>query len=387
MPVIRWKNQLYRQMLPLFGLRIRDQAHGDLSRKALGELEAIFRRHHVVGAALQLLKDGELGPLVTYGYARLPAEKVKPATIFRAASITKMVTAAGALILAESGLLNLQAPLETYLNTPVRNPRYPGRPVTLEHLLSHTAGLRDSPLYERAFHSPIPLQALLSDPGSFIAAAPGQAFCYSNLGAGMVGSVMERVSGKSLERLMRELVFTPLQMNASYTLKHWQDDALAADIYKVFPAKKAPRFHAAKRFEAAEPLLTADPESHYLLGAGSLFTDAPSLGRFLGMLTGKGSQLLSQQSLAAMRTPKAAYGEKGPFMRHCLGLVLMEDKGLCSARIFGHQGFAYGAAEGAFFREDTGDGLIFLNSGASELRQDHLALVNRDLIACTLGNK
>jgi hypothetical protein len=53
--------------------------------------------------------------------------------------------------------------------------------------------------------------------------------------------------------------------------------------------------------------------------------------------------------------------------------------------LYGHQGFAYGAAQGAFYEESTGNGFVFLNGGASEARRGHLALVNRDLILLILG--
>jgi CubicO group peptidase (beta-lactamase class C family) len=183
---------------------------------------------------------------------------------------------------------------------------------------------------------------------------------------------------------MRELVFEPLGMNASYTLKHWADAALAANIYRVLPARRRPVFDANRRFETADPLLSPDPEHHYLIAAGNLFTDAPSLGKLLCVLAGGGSPLLSPESMALMQTPVADYGRQAPFMRHCLGLALLEDQKLCPGRVFGHQGFAYGAAEGVFYHEGTGNGLVFLGSGASELRRDNLACVNRDLIAWAL---
>ena len=383
MPVTLWKNRLYRWMLPILGLHVLHNSarSDDLPPKALGELEKIFRRHLVVGASVQLIRGGELGPLVTYGNACLASADVVPQTIFRAASITKMVTAVGAMRLIERGVLNMQEPIETYLGFPVRNPLHSDQQITLYQLLSHTSSLCDGPGYEQALHSPISLQTLLSDPKNYIQTAPGEAFRYSNLGAGMVGSVMECATKRSLEALMQELVLEPLGMNASYTLKHWPDAALAANIYRVLPSRRRPVFDAAKRFETADPLLTPDPEHHYLIAAGNLFTDAASLGKLLCVLARGGSPLLSPESMALMQMPVAAYGQHAPFMHHCLGLSLVEDQKLCPGRVFGHQGFAYGAAEGVFYQESTGNGLVFLNSGASELRRDNLACVNRDLIA------
>ena len=61
-------------------------------------------------------------------------------------------------------------------------------------------------------------------------------------------------------------------------------------------------------------------------------------------------------------------------------MLFIRDPALSSGRIVGHQGFAYGCADGAFFEEDTGRILITLNGGASEARQGRLGLLNRDLL-------
>ena len=62
-----------------------------------------------------------------------------------------------------------------------------------------------------------------------------------------------------------------------------------------------------------------------------------------------------------------------------MGLLQLDDKRICSKPLWGHQGFAYGAVNGVFFDED-GNGFVSLNSGASEQRVGHLALINRELI-------
>ncbi len=387
MPVAAWKNRLYRLALPFAGLRVqgRVQSETKIPDNEIMQLETIFRRHHVVGGCLQLIKKGTLGPLITYGYAGLPNELVSADTVFRAASITKMVTAAGAMMLVEKGLLDLDTPVDTYLSFPVRNPHYPEKPITVRQLLSHTSSLWDGPGYDQALHSPTPLSGLVRDPENYLKSAPGEAFRYSNLAAGMVGSIMECVCSKSLESLMQDMVFQPLMMNASYTLKGLSGDKHVANIYRVLPAGTAPLFDAKKRAETADDLKSPSPEYHYLPAAGNLFTDAASLGRFICMMISGRGPLLSVESMKQMRMPVASYGKSAPHTRHCLGLVAVDDPALAAGRLYGHQGFAYGAAEGVFFSEFTGNGFVFLNSGASEARRGHLALVNRDLILWALG--
>ena len=389
MPVIAWKNGLYRLALPLLGLRVRGHAQsGDMpvQEKELRRIEAIFRRRHVVGACLQLIRNGLPGPLVTYGYARLPHEKAAADTVFRAASITKMVTAVGAMMLVEKGILDLYAPVEAYLPFPVRNPRFPDKPILLTHLLSHTSSLWDGPGYGLALRSPIPLSSLAADPRNYMNSLPGAAFRYSNLAAGMVGSIMEQALNRSLEAVMRDMVFIPLGMQATYTLKNLPDPKKAAHIYRVMPAGGGkPLFDPEKRMASADDMQMPAPEYHYLPAAGNLFTDAVSLGKFVGMMARGGSPLLSGESIAKMQTPVSSYGKDAPSAKHCLGLAAVNDPGLHAGILYGHQGFAYGAAEGVFYAASTGNGFAFLNNGASEARCGHLAMVNRDLIRFALS--
>ncbi len=389
MPVTAWKNSMYRLALPFLGLRVKGHAQsGDskIKEKDLEQLETIFRRHHVVGGCLQLIKNGSLGPLVAYGYKRLPNEKVASDTVFRAASITKMVTAVGAMMLAQKGMLDLQAPVEAYLPFPVRNPFFPDKPILVMHLLSHTSSLWDGPGYEKALVSPVPLSTLAADPRNYLNSIPGEVFRYSNLAAGMVGSVMEQVSGRSLEKLMLEMVFEPLGMKSAYTLKTLPNVKQVASIYRVLPQGNGePLFDAEKRIEMADDFNEPSPEYHYLPAAGNLFTDAASLGKLVCMMASGGNPLLFRDSIRKMQTPAASYGKNAPHAKHCLGLIAVNDPALRSGMLYGHQGFAYGAAEGLFYEETTGNGFVFLNSGASEARQGHLALVNRDLIQWALS--
>ncbi len=390
MPVIAWKNSLYRLALPFWGRRVKGYAKsGDtpMEEKELRQLETIFRRRHVVGGCLQIIRNGSMGPLVTYGYARLPDEKVTADTVFRAASISKMVTAAGLMMLCEKGMLDLHAPVEAYLPFPVRNPRFQDVPILVKHLLSHTSSLWDGPGYGQALRSPVPLSSLVADPRNYLNAPPGAAFRYSNLAAGMAGSVMESAAGRSLEDLMRETVFEPLGMKCTYTLKNLPDIKQAAHIYRVLPAGDgSPLFDAEKRLVSADDLRSPSPEHHYLAAAGNLFADAASLGKFVCMMIRGGSPLLSGESILQMQGPVASYDKSAPHARHCLGMMAMEDPSLNTGRLYGHQGFAYGAAEGVFYEESTGNGFVFLNNGASEARRGHLAMVNRDLIHTILSS-
>ena len=81
-----------------------------------------------------------------------------------------------------------------------------------------------------------------------------------------------------------------------------------------------------------------------------------------------------------MRKIHAEYGALSPTLSYGLGLLCIQDAALSSSRIWGHQGFAYGCADGAFWEEETGCLIIFVNGGASEARIGRLGLCNRDVL-------
>ncbi len=84
--------------------------------------------------------------------------------------------------------------------------------------------------------------------------------------------------------------------------------------------------------------------------------------------------------MAEMMRQHASYGAASPGMSYGLGLVLLRDKALSDHLLLGHQGYAYGCADGAFLEADTGRMMIFLNGGCSEARTGRLGLCNRDLL-------
>ena len=106
----------------------------------------------------------------------------------RVASVSKLVMAFGVLALCERGALNLDEDLSVYLGYPVRNPHFKDVPVTLRMLLTHTAAIRDEGNYgTRGMQKGCTLRELLENAENWLNVKPGEAFHYSNLGAGAAG--------------------------------------------------------------------------------------------------------------------------------------------------------------------------------------------------------
>ena len=234
----------------------------------------------------------------------------------------------------------------------------------------------DSNAYFASFQQPVALQELLGGDGAFLPTVPGTVFRYSNLAAGMIGCLLEKRFHQSFEGLAQKLLFEPLGVKATFDLSK-ADAARTADSYRVLPASCG--FHAQSRIAAAKELDAPDPEHHYLLASGSLFLTAPDLAKLTLAAWNGADGFLNAESIAQMQTPLLGWPQKEVCMQHGMGLFKLEDQAVCSRPLWGHQGFAYGAVNGVFFDKE-GNGFACLNSGASEQRLGHLALLNRDLI-------
>lgn len=202
-------------------------------------------------------------------------------TCFRIASVSKLVMAFGVLALCERGALNLDEDLSVYLGYPVRNPHFKDVPVTLRMLLTHTAAIRDEGNYgTRGMQKGCTLRELLENADNWLNVKPGEAFHYSNLGAGAAGVVMERAAEKPLDDIMQDLVFSPLAIRASYDPRRISPRSDLANGYSMrfpLPLLKYNAQALAKR--KPEPF---DPERDYLCAAGRLITDSRGHGRAAG---------------------------------------------------------------------------------------------------------
>lgn len=163
------------------------------------------------GASVEVSQNGRKIFVGSYGLANLEDNvPVTPQTVFKLASITKQFTAAAVLLLAEDGKLRLDDRLDRYV------PELPQAPeVTLYQLLVQTSGLPDyandqnllsTKSVQRSSSAMIELIAALKPPLLF---QPGTQWSYSNSNYVLLGRVVEKVSGQSLETFFRDRLFRP----------------------------------------------------------------------------------------------------------------------------------------------------------------------------------
>jgi CubicO group peptidase (beta-lactamase class C family) len=164
------------------------------------------------GVSAMLLQDGVVQFATAFGLADVERKTpATPATNYRLASVSKQFTAMSILLLVADGCLALDDPLaQFFVGAPAR-----WRHVTLLHLLTHTAGLRD---YEDLIPSdttaPLCDQDVLElvRPHADGYHAPGTAFRYSNTGYCLLALIVAQVANQPFAAFLRTRIFAPLAM-------------------------------------------------------------------------------------------------------------------------------------------------------------------------------
>jgi CubicO group peptidase (beta-lactamase class C family) len=173
---------------------------------------------HIAGATIAIVKEGRLFFARGYGDADRQAGKRVSAetTLFRIGSVSKLFTWTAVMQLAEQGKVDLHADVNTYLKTFHLPATYP-KPITLAHLLTHTAGFEDrgTGIYARTTSDLQPLGQWLAEHMPTRVRPPGELTAYSNYGAALAGYIVEQVSGLPYAQYIEQHLFQPLGMRSS----------------------------------------------------------------------------------------------------------------------------------------------------------------------------
>jgi CubicO group peptidase (beta-lactamase class C family) len=378
------------------------------SSKRLGRIDETFngfvKDNKMAGSVIPVSRKGKVAYTKAFGYRDLEAKSTMTKdVIFRIASQTKAIVSTGIMILQEEGKLLIQDPLSKYLpefkDTFVAQPKADGgydvvpasRPITLRDLLTHTAGIgygtgvaadkwkaagiqgwyfadRDEPIGETIKR----VAALPMD------AQPGSEWVYG-YATDILGVVIEKASGQSLDQFLKESIFTPLGMS---------------DTYFFLPKEKANRLAKVYSPKEDQPLVAAPvagtmdsqgayvegPRKSFSGGAGLLST-AKDYYLFLQMMANagelNGKRLLSRHTVELM-TSNHLSDEVLATHDECFGLgfSVLRDVGLRGTP--GSLGeFGWGGAYGSTYWVDPVEDIIvvyFTQLRPSSIVQDKLTL-------------
>lgn len=143
-------------------------------------------------------------------------------TVFNIGSITKQFTAAAILLLEKDRKLQLSDPLSTYFpNLPEEK-----RGITIHQLLTHTSGLPSVIGEDKELINSKEFMKRVSEAKPRF--APGSRYAYSNVGYSILGILIEKISGNTYEKFLRDNIFIPAGMeNTGYLLPDYKDDVMA----------------------------------------------------------------------------------------------------------------------------------------------------------------
>lgn len=253
-----------------------------------------MREYGIPGVALGIIDNGVVS---TRGLGVINTEDPIPVnehTVFPIASISKTFAATAVMRLVEQGRLDLKAPVRRYVPEFRVQDEEASRSATIWHLLTHTGG------WEGQISGPERGEDTLRNfveslmPGNMQVAPPAAAWSYNNAGFSVAGRVIEKVTGTSINRAMRDLVFTPLGL------------AHAGTTAGDFIVNRFASPHVNRGGASAPSLIRPFSPSTSVTagGIGLCITDLMTYAQFhLGDGTAAdGQRVLTRASLEAMRT-------------------------------------------------------------------------------------
>ena len=172
------------------------------------------------GYAIGVYGDGQILFQAGYGVANFDYDiPIKPESVFDICSVSKQFTAACIVILQDQGKLAIDDPVKKYIP---ELPEYPGKTITLRHLLNHTSGIRDyltlialaGGSFDDYFTEEMGLDIIKRQ--KELNFQPGEEYLYSNSGYLLLAVVVRRVSGMSIGDFCHKEIFEPLGMTNTF---------------------------------------------------------------------------------------------------------------------------------------------------------------------------
>jgi len=393
----------------------------------------------ILGLQCVVVKDGKLAYVNSFGERYVdnadPSKDlaVNNKTMFRIASISKLVTTIGVMKQVEKGRIDLDADVSRYLGFSLRNPNYPDAKITMRMLLSHTSSIRTGTTYcapatdtlkdfffssgkywEDGAHWATPIDGTDASPGHY--------FCYSNLNFGVAATVLEAVTHERFTRYMHAHVLKPLGISGSWNVASFNRKQMRnlGVLYRKMDANgvwdvtgpwypQVDNWHGQKvrlsqlMTENADTGVTPVPVAakHYRPGRnatwespqGGLRISALDLSKVMLLLMNDGKlhghRILRASSVEAMLTPEWTYDAaadngdtQGWVAQYGLGVQILSNNpdvgdqllpGSDSPHWTGHPGEAYGMVSNMFFDRQSNDGYVYFCAGMGDDPYAHLS--------------
>ena len=347
----------------------------------------ICLKHNIVGGTLFTYNDGK-EIINHYGVSNIKTnQRVDNNTLYKVASISKLITALGVMKLYEDGMIDINNNINDYLDFDISNPTQLEHPITVKMLLNHTSSLTDSGSYfellkkTQNINQNATISSLFNDDSSyrlFLNYAPGTYFSYSNINYGLLGVIIEQVTKKRFDQYIYETILSPLKIKGGFNINKIDYNHLST-LYRDgnaqidhFLEKKTISFDS---YIIGENTLLFSPHSGCRISVSDLF-------KIMELFLNKGKYfdgvkhvaLVQDRTIDLMMQSNWKYnglnGDNffGIFNQWGLGLQITENK-ICddfmfnNQRMYGHIGQAYGLVGSLFFNVERQNGFIFILNG------------------------
>ena len=261
------------------------------------KIDEILTRERIAGATVGITDINKTVAVLPFG-RRVIEDDGKPTaegTLYRAASITKVVTGVLVMRLVEAGRIDLDAPVSSYLDWFSIKDKEASAKITVRHLLSHKAGLPAEYTPEGPRDEGELVASLKVGMAPLELAYPvGEGYTYSNWGFRLISAVVEAVAGERYSSLARRMVLRPVGMNSS--------------DYFLTPGVEYDVSMPHSRLDDGTPVSEKYIKENYCrLATGGLYSNAEDLLALIRMLmrggiADSGERIISEASVKAMRT-------------------------------------------------------------------------------------
>lgn len=327
----------------------------------MNELVADYcMRHRVPGAVVCTIDRDGITAMACHGVADVEScAPMRPDTMFRIYSVSKLLTTRAVVALARAGRIDLDSPMNAYVRGLSRRRGQDQRVITVRQALSHTGGLAPDALTWIGVgrnDADLGAEVVRDYARAFSFAAPGRHYGYSNAGFNLVAVLIERVTGRPFADAMHELVLGPAGMR---TTTH--DPALAM----TYPMAQ---HHEAVDGEV-RVIHRAMMGSKWMAGS-QCFSTAEEMARYGSWLLRElraGAEPRIDQPLADLRLDVGT--------RYGMGCYLTPTSGGGTA--VGHEGFYEGSWVKLILDARGDRGLIWFDNRGDELRDARYAVVDR----------
>lgn len=313
-------------------------------------LDGVIDRGEAAGFVTIVARRGKVVHHEARGTRGLSVKDPMPInTLFDVASMTKPITLTAALTLLEEGKISLDDPISQYLPE-FANPKLrvgpdsvkpAGREITVRHLFTHTSGVRDERSRAETFAFPT-LQAYMADFAKLpLRYEPGSTWLYGD-SHDVLGYLVQKVSGKTLDRYVQEKVLWPLEMKDTY---YWPP--LTKDKYRaVLVVNGKDDIDSTSRRPVA-----AAKAATFIGGASGIYSTAADYLRLCQMLLNggelNGERVLGPRTVELIRQDhlRGAGGYDRPGQTFGLGFAVYTD----SSNYFSKGTYFWGGSQGTLF--------------------------------------